>query len=293
MPDRSQYDRKRHSDKRLSAIIAAVASEPPRTVLDLGAWSGSISCGLAKKFGCKVTAIERYGPGEQHPKVNWISEEVRAKDLEAMGKFDLVVALSVLHHMADWAAAYWALRKIGKTVIIEATNPEEGRPSGEPERSRALHQLVTREGRVIHYEPAYGMAALPRPMVAISGCESPPGSPGRVMSGKGSVAPAMPKFLGLREAVGFQCYPGSFNVKAEDKSFGPTGPFKTCESRFGTYRFWPAYCNGVRGAVFHSPNGLNSGGFIEFVAPVRMRSALAVEDGDLVYMELSREVFTS
>jgi hypothetical protein len=286
--DRSAYDRKRDSEGRLAAILRSIPEPYPKRVLDLGAHSGFMACALAREWGCEVLAIERHGPGEQYPGVRWLSEDVSASRLRELCSdgFDLALALSVLHHMPDWAAAYWALRSGARYLVAEATHRDEGRPKSEPQRSELVHDLVTSQGRVIHRAPAFGMADKLRPLVIAERRETPPGARGTVISGKGSVAPAMPKFRGLVEALGYQPYPGSLNVLTEDKSFAPSGPYTTCESRFGTYKFWPARVSGISCHVFHSPNGRNSPGFVEIVAAVRLRKALAVEDGGAVWVEL-------
>ena len=284
--DRSAYDRTRDSAGRVNAILREVLPPYPRRVLDLGAHSGYVAARLADAWGCEVLAVERHGPGAPHPRVEWLSEDVGPDRVRSLGRFDVAVALSSLHWCPSWAAVYWSLRAVADVVFVESTHRDEGKPKNEPERSLGLHDLVTSSGRTIRTTKAFGVD-LPRPLVICAGANAPPGSRGVVVSGKGTMAPAMPKFYDAPTALGFAPFPGSLNVKMDDASFDVDGsPRSTFGSRFGVYRAWPARVSGIYCQILKSPNGTHPPGWAEIAAPVCLRRALDLSDGSPVYVEL-------
>jgi 2-polyprenyl-3-methyl-5-hydroxy-6-metoxy-1,4-benzoquinol methylase len=108
---------------------------PPETVLDLGANLGYYSMRMADQFGCKVDAVEslyyrqlvdavRANGDDRVLPINTRIESVLLSDI--YGPYDVVLALSVLHHLdMPFDIALGHLRELGRTVIVEIATEGE------------------------------------------------------------------------------------------------------------------------------------------------------------------------
>jgi 2-polyprenyl-3-methyl-5-hydroxy-6-metoxy-1,4-benzoquinol methylase len=119
---------------RFAVIADHLESSRPRTGLDLGANLGYFSMRLADRFGMIVDAVESLhyqrlvdavtdnGDDRVLP-IHTQAETVLRSDI--YGPYDVVLALSVLHHLEmPYAEALSHLRRLGETVIVElATEP--------------------------------------------------------------------------------------------------------------------------------------------------------------------------
>lgn len=103
----------------------------PFTVCDIGANMSYFGLRLIEDFDCRVIAFEFHQFEEREKiikqnktnKLMYLKRKVSLSDLEILEScchFDLVLALSVLHHVSE-PVKYWitGLRGIGKNVIIE------------------------------------------------------------------------------------------------------------------------------------------------------------------------------
>lgn len=111
-------------------VIANALQEVPRpfTVLDLGAAEGYFSSRLAVEFGAFVTAVEarRIKDTNYHQRVTWITKKVTPQDIVDLGSFDVVLALSVLHHIPEWEKTLNALVSVtGRYLFVETPHPSE------------------------------------------------------------------------------------------------------------------------------------------------------------------------
>lgn len=102
------------------------------TALDFGAGGGYFAARLAEDFGADVVAVER-DPRARVPlarvKAKVINEHLDADALSGLGRFDVVLALSVLHHLPDWREHLDVLAANGSVVFVEAANPAESLPN--------------------------------------------------------------------------------------------------------------------------------------------------------------------
>lgn len=124
----------RPCDERWRIIESFVKSNPPATVVDLGANVGYYSMRLADRFGSSVTAVETHyypalvdvlhGNGDGRvTAVNAPIERVLRNGLSEPA--DLVLALSVLHHLdMTFDVALGLLRRLGRTVVLELATEE-------------------------------------------------------------------------------------------------------------------------------------------------------------------------
>ena len=119
---------------RFAVIADHLEPSRPQTAVDLGANLGYFSMRLADRFGMRVDAVESShyqsladavtanGDDRVLP-VNTHVETVLRSDI--YGPYDVVLALSVLHHLdMPYDEALSRLRQLGETVIVElATEP--------------------------------------------------------------------------------------------------------------------------------------------------------------------------
>lgn len=114
---------------RYRVISLALRSLPsPFTVLDLGAAEGYFSSRIAGEFGAFVTAVEArtIKDSNYHPRVTWIQKAITPQEVLELGSFDVVLALSVLHHLPNWKKMLEALVAVThRTLFVETPHPSE------------------------------------------------------------------------------------------------------------------------------------------------------------------------
>jgi 2-polyprenyl-3-methyl-5-hydroxy-6-metoxy-1,4-benzoquinol methylase len=125
---------------------------PPAPVLDLGANLGYYSMRLADQFGARVDAVEslyyqhlvdavRANGDDRVLPINTHAETVLRSDI--FGPYDVVLALSVLHHLdMPYAEALSRLREKGTTVIVELAT--DGQACGQ---NRVREQYVPHDAQ--------------------------------------------------------------------------------------------------------------------------------------------------
>lgn len=118
----------RGCEERWEIIRDYLAPNPPRTVMDLGANLGYYSMRLADEFDCEVVAIETHYHRELvdaleangDDRITAMPATIEYFLNQKHVKYDLVLALSVVHHLS---MPYWEtlrlLRQHGRTVIVE------------------------------------------------------------------------------------------------------------------------------------------------------------------------------
>lgn len=272
----------------------------PLMALDLGANSGYFARRIVADFpAAHVTAVDprpevHQAAGER---IDVYQQRVTAAELRAMARVDVVLALSVLHHMADWPAVLDQVRACRRWAIVEVPDPRERwmRSAAARHQLPAIHHAVDaaataklgaypRRGRdgVTYLRPMY---LLPGTVQQLSG---------RVFGGSGTCSRKLTPALhgrGLDRELGYQPYPGSLNLRcAQPVDLGP--PAVDWPGRVGTrrrpYQFWPAWVGDlachvmVPGPRGHGPD------CVELVAPVRLRDALSLADGDTVTVDVAR-----
>jgi len=145
----------------------------PFTVLDWGAQMGYFSLRLAEDFDCTVVAVERDPnlfailQANDNPKVLYINRRMTPQDFVLLGKvehFDLVLALSVVHHNSAASFTDWLkiLGGLGDHLIMElaleptATGQAMVRQSKVPDGAEILGETNAHFG-----------TCAPRPMFAM------------------------------------------------------------------------------------------------------------------------------
>ncbi len=106
---------------RYAAILPYV--QQGARVLDFGSFTGYFSHRLADERAaiCVAVAPEAL----PYPGVTAITRLLTAEELRALGKFDVTLGLSVLHHCDPWRDYLSALCDSARTVIVEVPHPDE------------------------------------------------------------------------------------------------------------------------------------------------------------------------
>jgi cyclopropane fatty-acyl-phospholipid synthase-like methyltransferase len=128
----------RDCEGRYQAIAPYVA-EGAR-VLDFGAFTGYFAHRLADERAATCVAV---APEVlPHPKVTTIADRLDVDGIRALGKFDVVLALSVLHHLDPWEDYLKVLLDAGDTVIVEVPHPDERFNHCPPDKVHAIAAAV-------------------------------------------------------------------------------------------------------------------------------------------------------
>lgn len=170
--------------KEMLRLGYAKGAKPPIRVLDIGAANGYFSFRLAEDFGADVTMIESapaiatWWKKNNNPRVRLIHRTVSARELLLMAKrtrYDVVLALSVLHHFPDYGRAIRAVFRLADVAFIEPPAPQEAKGGYNGHRAAGILRLLQgRPHRILARTPNLrGLGA--RPLMAF-------GSPRRAVS---------------------------------------------------------------------------------------------------------------
>jgi CTP-dependent riboflavin kinase len=267
----------------------------------LGTAQGYFAERIAHDFGARVLALDATASPawRKHRLVAYRVRRVTAENLAALGSFDVVLALSVLHHCPDWPTILEQLPALARRwLVLEVPNPRE-RLRVAPARGdlAGLHRAVAAlGGKVLSMTGGVYDRRLLRELRAVPG--RPLALRGVVTAGSGRHSVFSKRFRGrLKDEIGYRMALGSLNVKLEGVEqirplLGPPalrfvhrrkvdGVVTGCE-----YFYWPARFGAVAGHVMipgargHGPDCL------ELVAPVHLRTTLGLQDGDVLPIEV-------
>jgi 2-polyprenyl-3-methyl-5-hydroxy-6-metoxy-1,4-benzoquinol methylase len=125
----------RDAETRYLAIKDALGDHEIERVLDFGAYGGYFSFRLAEDFGCRVVAVDDHHElkrgiaANRNPLVEGVHHRMSVDEVRELGSFDVVLALSVLHHVEHWAEMLVALKDAASTFLfIETPGPDEFLP---------------------------------------------------------------------------------------------------------------------------------------------------------------------
>lgn len=157
---------------RYEAIRDELDGRRALRVLDLGAHEGYFALRLAQELDCQVTAVDDWRglrPALEDagdPKVTGIYERLTPQSLAALGEWDVILCLSVLHHVPWWEQMLTQVRAQSRLLICEVAVAHEVLPRAVahcPEIPAAVKALG---GRVIARTHGYKSRKL-RPTYAI------------------------------------------------------------------------------------------------------------------------------
>ncbi|WP_306365456.1 bifunctional 2-polyprenyl-6-hydroxyphenol methylase/3-demethylubiquinol 3-O-methyltransferase UbiG [Nocardia sp. CC227C] len=129
-------------------------------VLDLGAYNGYFSRRLAEDFGAHCVAADDYVGLTDAPGVKAVRKRLSMPELTSLGSFDVVLCLSVLHHLPDWRAYLDALVSMAPLVFIETAHPDEVLPKAKAhgqsrEIEAAVDALAGAHGTMLAFTPGH------------------------------------------------------------------------------------------------------------------------------------------
>lgn len=269
---------RRECAARYAAIRAVLERELGRgfRVADVGGWDGYFPRRLAEDLGAAAVNVDSRpaSPGVSHQRLH-----VTADNVGEIGEHDAILLLSVLHHMPDWEAVYESLKAQATLLIVEVCHPDEA-------LGDSPVMLQTRERICPQYER---IAADASELVCESVALDPPhharptllvrcAARGTVEKGKGRAAPLMADEDW--SSLGYAPYPGTLNlnvgVRAHDwlESLpGVEAPGLKRSTHYVPVRIAEIDCH-----VHFS----RAKATVELVAPVCLRDALDLNDGDRV-----------
>ena len=137
----------RECGSRYDAITAHLEGER-FTVLDLGAYAGYFSIRLAYDYDAHVTAVDDY-PALVERCRGWrnitvIADRLTPEQVDKLGRFDVILALSVLHHIPRWEQMLEVLVANSDLLFVEPSNPAERLPKAQahcPELAATVEAL--------------------------------------------------------------------------------------------------------------------------------------------------------
>lgn len=139
----------RDAASRYEAIAAHLKGMHGFKALDFGAHSGYFSQRLAHDFDAQVLAVDSTPDlaAAASDNITVINRRMGYVELHSMRRFDVVLALSVLHHLPDWKYYLKELYRMwqwGAILFIETANPAERLPKARAHKDSAqIHQLVS------------------------------------------------------------------------------------------------------------------------------------------------------
>jgi len=157
------YAVKRQSAERFAAIKQYLEDHPiedasPLRVLDFGCLDGYFAQRFAED-GAAVTAVDDstiFDPATINPRITSIVQHVEADEISDLGEFDVVLCLSVLHHLPSWRKYVTAFKKAGTVLFIEVANPDEVLPKAKAHKqSGRIHTAVAKLGELLTQTPGY------------------------------------------------------------------------------------------------------------------------------------------
>lgn len=165
---------------RFDALLPVLRSyRRPFSVFDLGANAGYFSFRIAAAFPQATViavddkkALRKLARSNGLPNLAVIPRRLDGAMLERLGdceRFDVVLAMNVLHHMEDWNPALFALVGMAHRLVVETPGPGDGRAAF-PERHGPIRDLLP-VGELLARHPSHVTPGADRDMVLIRGDE--------------------------------------------------------------------------------------------------------------------------
>lgn len=156
------YSTRRESPTRYAVIKQYLESHPfgedELKVLDFGCLDGYFANRFATE-GADVTAVDdsfMFDAAAINPNITCIAKHVEPEEIPDLGEFDVVLCLSVLHHLPNWRKYVTAFKKAGTVLFIEVANPDENLPKAKAHsQSKRIHTAIAKLGDVITQTPGY------------------------------------------------------------------------------------------------------------------------------------------
>lgn len=161
----------RECAERFDAIASRIleADLDGSTMLDLGAYAGYFAQRAAQELGCKVTAVDDWRglAGLVVDGVTVINRRLSPEEVADLGRFDVVLALSVLHHIPEWRSMLDVLRANSTLLFVEPPNADEVLPKAVSHGDPIAEVIAGLGGEVIATTPGH-RSDIPRELWVMS-----------------------------------------------------------------------------------------------------------------------------
>lgn len=163
----------RKAAPRYEAIAQELGDHRGFTVLDLGAYNGYFSLRLAEQFDATCTAVDDHRglPGALaeagDTRVTGVFHRLTQEEFYTLPSFDVILCLSVLHHVPWWAELLAGLRDKARMLFVETASASEVLPKAVAHSPEIPEAVAAIDGaRVIAKTHGYKSKKI-RPLYAI------------------------------------------------------------------------------------------------------------------------------
>jgi CTP-dependent riboflavin kinase len=270
----------------------------PFTVLDLGAASGYFSIRLTQDYGARCVAVD---PTDHVRTARGlvaavVQQAVTPEDVRRLGTFDVVLGLSVLHHMPYWRDMLAMLNRITRSALIVET----------PDSREVLKQAVARRDvpkiedqlgamgmELLGTAPSVWDSSIHRGLYVLRRRGLP--TSGTVFSGSGQNGVHVGRTRDrLATMLGYTPFPGSLNLLTKYAFRLGAHAMEFVDDRGkggrrgGDYQIWHATVAGYDGPAHIMRPGTRGHGrqVLEVWAPVNLRERLRLKDGSIVNVKV-------
>lgn len=163
---------RRSCEDRYRMISDALKGKKIKKILDVGAHSGYFAVRLAEEMGAEATAVDGNPDlkdaleAQASARVTGVHEYADAELLKSLGRFDVGLCLSVLHHVDWWPEMLEILSAQCRLLFVECAVPAES-PGGHAGRLASTVAEVEKKGGVKIGESASFDGTAMRPMYLI------------------------------------------------------------------------------------------------------------------------------
>lgn len=265
----------------------AMTLDRPFTLLDIGANDGYFSTRIAEDFNCYVTALDKNPKVDElfSKRIRPMVQKLTESTMKALPRFDVILALSVLHHFENWETIFDLMRaKARRALIIEVPHPEEKllKVPAKDDLKRLYRMVYAERLTLLGSSPATRQPHLSRHILHV-----PPLLAGIPFGGSGTHA-RMQEHYGdkFEEALGYRPYKGSLNLRIPFEPDLSPAPIKVWVNNRRDYQFWLGRLRSYPRVPIHImvPGLRGWPTSIELVSPIRLRDLF--EDKEMIEVEV-------
>lgn len=289
---------KRNCARRYKLIYDCLSERyrPGFTLLDIGASEGYFSIRLSEDLHALPTMLEKKRTLklvknlQNSSDLKLKSGVIDAEILRGLGSFDVVVALSIVHHFPDWGRMLKIIFSICDTVIIELPAENERKVRRSRAATGMLDILKWHNALLIGETSGYA-EEFKRQIYVVDFPTCPQGAhiiKGVVRSGRSSSAKQKKYYLqAVERNLSMVLYPGTLNLSIQQKLYFKNS-FKI-DSEKGTYHLFPCKIEGIPSYIVKPPRAKNKANSLEIFSEYCLREVFALNDGNSIFIEISPE----
>ena len=266
---------------------------PGFTLLDIGASEGYFSIRLAEDLQAHPTMLEKkrslklVASMQRNRDLRLQSGEISAASLMKQGQFDVIIALSIVHHFSDWGRIVKHVLSMGDTVIIELPSENERSTKRSDSATGMLNVLQWYQPKLIGETSGYAEEF--KRQIYVVDFPALPHLPhlvkGVVTAGRSSSARQKKHYQGaVKELLGITLFPGTLNLVIDKKLY-----FKNAikiDSEKGPYHLFPCKVEGIPSYIVKPPRAKNRSDSLEIFSEFHLREVFGLNDGDSILVEL-------